>query len=68
MNDECLGCSLLEKNWYQYGVHAKIIVFCKTYNTVHGVPEVWKKVHWGALCYFEKNSGKVDKNSANGVE
>ena len=40
MNDECSGCSLLERNLYQYGVHAKIIVFCKTYNTVHGVPEV----------------------------
>ena len=70
MNDECSGCSLIERNWYQYGVHA-IIVFCKAYDTVHkvhGVPEVWKKVHWGALGYFEKNSGKVDKNSANGVE
>ena len=27
MNDECSGYSLLERNLYQYGVHAKIIVF-----------------------------------------
>ena len=38
--DECSGCSLLERNLYQYGVHAKIIVFCKTYITVHGVHEM----------------------------
>ena len=29
LNDECFGCSLLQRNLYQYGVHAKIIVFCK---------------------------------------
>ena len=40
LNDEWSGCSLLERNLYQYGVHAKIIVFCKTYNSVPGVPEV----------------------------
>ena len=28
LNDECSDCSLLERNLYQYGVHAKLIVFC----------------------------------------
>ena len=30
LTDECSGCSLLERNLCQYGVHAKIIVLCKT--------------------------------------
>ena len=37
LNDECFGCSLIERNLNQYVVLAKITVFCKTYNTdAHG--------------------------------
>ena len=36
MNDECSDCSLLERNLYQCGVHAKVIVFCKTYRCARG--------------------------------
>ena len=58
VNDECSGCSLLERNLYQYGVHAKkIIVFCKTYDRVPGVHRVRE------FRFEEKNSEKVEKNS-----
>ena len=42
LNDECSDCSLLERNWYQYVVHAKIIVFCgvRGVRGVHGVQGV----------------------------
>ena len=57
LNDECSGYSLLERNLSQYGVHAKIIVFCKTYNTVHGV-------HGVHMCPFgEKNSDNGKKKT-----
>ena len=47
LNDECSGCSLLEMNFHQYGVHAKIIgfFFCKTYNTVHGELDIEFKLN-----------------------
>ena len=70
MNDECSGCSLLERNLYQYGVHAKIIVFCKTYNTLilcagctGGAKGSWSVKKFR---YEDKNSEKVEKNSGIG--